>query len=123
MKKNSQRAYVMQILFFVFLVTVTSMAITPIHGASLQMPVSASSGATKSLSVHLDVDFGTYTLSGPSPTASNGPNENPVVKARGVKLTHSKPAASPSAQSLLIGPTLRVRPGDKLNILFKNNLS
>ncbi|MGZ0019069.1 hypothetical protein [Nitrosomonas sp. wSCUT-2] len=49
---------------------------TPIHAASLQMPVSASSGATKSLSVQLDVDFGTYTLSGPSPTALNGPSEN-----------------------------------------------
>lgn len=76
MKKNSQQTSVMQILFFVFLVTATALMTTPIHAASLLMPVSASSGATKSLSVHLDVDSGTYTLSGPSPTALNGPSEN-----------------------------------------------
>lgn len=123
MKKSSPLLFVMQILFIVSLVTTITLASAQIHAASLQMPVSASSGATKSLSVHLDVDSGTYTLSGPSPTASNGPSENPVVKARGVKLTHSKPAASSSANQLLIGPTLRIRPGDKLNIVFKNNLS
>ena len=88
MRKSNQRTSVMQILFFVFLVTATAMMTTPIHAASLQMPVSASSGATKSLGVQLEVDSSTYTLSGPSPTASNSPSQNPVVKARGIKLTH-----------------------------------
>ena len=125
MKKNRNKLPVEQFMCFVFLgiaaVTFTSMST---HAAQLQMPESASSGSTKSLSVHLEVQSATYMLPGPSPTAQNGPSENPAEKARGVKLTHSKPAAIPApANSLLMGPTLRVRPGDKLDILFRNSLS
>ena len=125
MKKRNNKLSVEQLMYFVFLgiaaATFTSMST---HAAQLQMPESASSGSTQSLSVHLEVQSSTYTLPGPSPTAQNGPSENPVVKARGVKLTHSKPAATPdSANRLLIGPTLRVRPGDKLDILFRNSLN
>lgn len=102
--------------------------IVPAHlwadSSPLQMPASVSSGPTKSLSVQLEVQSDNYTLTGPSPTAQqNDPAQNPIVKARGIKLTHSKPAsAEPPANDLLMGPTLRVRPGDKLDILFKNNL-
>ena len=123
MKKNTYQLFTIQLIFFVFLVMTIALTHALVHAASLQMPVSASSGSTKSLSVQLDVESAKYTLPGPSPTAKNGPSENPVVSVRGAKLTHSKPAASQSANHLLVGPTLRVRPGDKLNILFRNNLN
>lgn len=122
MKESNNPLYVVQLIYFVFLVGAIAYTSVSIHAAPLQMPASASSGSTKSLSVQLDVESAKYTLLGPSPTAKNGPSENPVVSVRGAKLTHSKPAASQSANHLLVGPTLRVRPGDKLNILFQNNL-
>lgn len=124
MKRRNNEVLVPQPVSFAFLAI--SMALTNMstHAAPLQMPVSASSGSTKSLSVQLDVESATHTLFGPSPTAQNGPSENPAVTTRSVKLTHSKPATtSPSAHHLLAGPTLRVRPGDRLNILFRNNLT
>ncbi|MDO8895310.1 multicopper oxidase family protein [Nitrosomonas sp.] len=123
MKKNTYQLFTIQLIFFVFLVMTIALTHALVHAASLQMPVSVSSGSTKSLSVQLDVESAIYTLLGPSPTAKNGPSENPVVSVRAAKLTHSKPAASQSANHLLVGPTLRVRPGDKLNILFRNNLN
>ncbi|MBP6057035.1 MAG: multicopper oxidase domain-containing protein [Nitrosomonas sp.] len=124
MKKNNHRLHIIQFIYFAILVAMIALTNVPTHAAPLQMPVSASSGSTKALSVHLDVQSATYTLLGPSPTAQSGPSENPAVTARGVKLTHSKPAAtSPSAEHLLVGPTLRIRPGDKLDILFRNSLS
>ena len=124
MKKNSNRLHVVQFIYFVILVVTIALTNVSTHAAPLQMPVSASSGSTKALSVHLNVQSATYTLLGPSPTAQNSASENPAVTARGVKLTHSKPAAtSQSADHLLVGPTLRIRPGDKLDILFRNSLS
>ena len=102
MKRRNNEVLVPQPVSFAFLAI--SMALTNMstHAAPLQMPVSVSSGSTKSLSVQLDVESATHTLFGPSPTAQNGPSENPAVTARSVKLTHSKPAAtSPSVHHLL----------------------
>lgn len=123
MKRRNNEVLVPQPVSFALLAMMMALTNVSTYAAPLQMPASASSGSTKSLSIQLEIQSDTYTLPGPSPTAKNGPAENPAVTARSVKLTHSKPAASPSPQPLLIGPTLRVRTGDKLNILFKNNLS
>lgn len=91
-------------------------------GAPLQLPQSVSSDQqTKSLKVELDVKSEAYTLPGPSPTPNDSTQSNPVVKARGIKLTHSKPQAS-QANGLLVGPTLRIRPGDKVNVKLINSL-
>jgi FtsP/CotA-like multicopper oxidase with cupredoxin domain len=91
--------------------------------SELRMPVSISSGATKSLQAELEVKSGRYTLPGISPTPQIGSERNPVVNARGVKLTRSEPVSSiPITNDLLMGPTLRIRPGDQLDVLFKNSL-
>ena len=124
MKKNRNKLSAEQFICFVSVGMIIASASVPARTAPLQMPASASSGSTKSLNVHLNVQSATSTLLGPSPTAQNSASENPAVTARGVKLTHSKPAAtSQSADHLLVGPTLRIRPGDKLDILFRNSLS
>jgi FtsP/CotA-like multicopper oxidase with cupredoxin domain len=100
---------------------VTSLA----DGAPLQLPQSVSSDRhTKSLKVELEVKSEAYTLPGPSPTAipTASPQINPVVKARGIKLIDSRPKAS-QTNGLLVGPTLRVHPGDKLDAKLINSLS
>jgi len=92
-------------------------------GAPLQLPQSVSSDQkTKSLKVELEVKSEAYTLSGPSPTPNDSTKSNPVVKARGIKLTGSQPKAS-QANGLLVGPTLRIRPGDKFDAKLINSLS
>ena len=98
----------------------------------LLLPASASSGDTKSLTVDLEIKSGNFTLPGPSPTATPPkkdklPPQNPkdpVVKARAVSLLKSTPAAIPSTAStpLLVGPTIRIRPGDTLGINLKNGM-
>ncbi len=83
------------------------------------------------------------TLLGPSPTAnpvcpknskksqchilSSLPKQkqfDPVVKVRAVSMLSSNPFAKPSSLSkpLLVGPTLRIRPGDKLEVNLKNSM-
>ncbi|TAK61937.1 multicopper oxidase domain-containing protein [Methylobacter sp.] len=90
-------------------------------GAPLQLPQSVSSDPqSKSLKVELEVKSEAYTLTGPSPTSKD--LTNPVVKARGIKLTDSKPTAS-QPNGLLVGPTLRIRPGDKFDAKLINSLS
>jgi len=92
-------------------------------GAPLQQPQSVSSDQhSKSLKVELEVKSEAYTLFGPSPTPNDSTKNNPVVKARGIKLTDSKPKAS-QPNGLLIGPTLRIRPGDKFDAKLINSLS
>lgn len=92
-------------------------------GAPLQMPQSVSSDQkTKSLKVDLEVKSEAYTLLGPSPTPNDSTQNNPVVTARGIKLTDSQPKAS-QPNGLLVGPTLRFRPGDKLDVKLINSLS
>jgi len=92
-------------------------------GAPLQLPQSVSSDQkTKSLKVELEVKSEAYTLSGPSPTPNDSTKSNPVVTARGIKLTDSQPKAS-QANGLLVGPTLRIRPGDKFDAKLINSLS
>ncbi|WP_333878180.1 multicopper oxidase family protein [Methylobacter sp.] len=92
-------------------------------GAPLQLPQSVSSDPqTKSLKVELEVKSEAYTLTGPSPTPNSSTQNNPVVKARGIKLTDSEPKAS-QANGFLVGTTLRIRPGDKLDAKLINSLS
>jgi FtsP/CotA-like multicopper oxidase with cupredoxin domain len=94
-------------------------------GSPLQLPQSVSSDQkTKSLKVELEVKSEAYTMQGPAPVLiPNGSSQNnPVVKARGIKLIDSRPKAS-EANSLMVGPTLRVRPGDQLDAKLINSLS
>ncbi|MGZ5615440.1 MAG: multicopper oxidase family protein, partial [Methylobacter sp.] len=94
-------------------------------GAPLQLPQSVSSNQkTKSLKVELEVKSEAYTMQGPAPilTPNGSAQNNPVVKARGIKLIDSRPKAS-EANGLMVGPTLRVRPGDQLDAKLINSLS
>lgn len=124
MRTRSEKLSIEQFISAAFLGITAASASIPVHAGPLQMPLSVSSASSKALSVHLEIQSADYTLPGPSPAARNGPGENPVVNARGVKLTHSRPAlAQQPAQPLLAGPTLRVRPGDKLSIRLRNGLT
>ncbi len=126
MKRINKKLLSNELICLVFLgmtVTPISASVNEVELSELQMPVSVSSGNTKSLQVTLDVKSDNYTLPGISPTPQSGPDKDPVVKARGVKLTNSTPVSSTHIGSdLLVGPTLRVRPGDKLDVLFQNSL-
>ena len=99
----------------------TAPAVVLADGAPLQLPQSVSSDQkTGSLKVELEVKSAPYTLLGPSPTSPD--STNPVVQARGIKLTNSNPKAS-QPNGLLVGPTLRIRPGDKFDAKLINSLS
>jgi FtsP/CotA-like multicopper oxidase with cupredoxin domain len=88
------------------------------NGGPLQLPQSVSSNpTTKSLKIGLEVKSEAYTLPGPSPTTNSTTQQNPVVQARGIKLSGSTPGLN-----LLVGPTLRIRPGDKLHVNLVNSL-
>lgn len=87
---------------------------------ALTQPPDASSNGTGSLTVTLQVGLGTYTMLGPNPTAAG--QSNPQVQVRGIALTESVPAAT-GLNNLLMGPTLRVRPGETLNVNLVNALA
>lgn len=126
MNRKSSKLAKTNLVLWIFLglgVSLTHATTQPGSSSELTMPVSVSSDSTKSLSVTLDVKSDTYTMPGISPTPEGGPIKDPVVKARGVGLiSHNPDATTPVANNLLAGPTLRVRPGDALNVVFRNSL-
>ncbi|MGZ4970975.1 MAG: multicopper oxidase family protein [Methylobacter sp.] len=122
-KKTTKHLLPGKLAGFAIIGAMTASVAVLADGAPLQLPQSVSSDQqTKSLKVELEVKSEAYTLTGPSPTPNDSSQNNPIVKARGIKLTDSKPKAS-QPNGLLVGPTLRIRPGDKLNAKLINSLS